>query len=234
MIKMVVCSFYNALINEEEAIPTSTMLEIERLRKKGIVFSICTNGLYQEVLDYNRDFPFVDYIISLNGSYVYDVEGKRCLFKSKISLPNLKKIKQLFNNSKVTYYTDNNTYQEVLEEIENKIYKIEIELTSKEDLEKIKKLNLTSSIIERGESQILELTSNRGNMFAGIDQISLKTSIPLKNILAIGSNEADYTFITNISNSYIMANSCQKLKETKAKQTTSNKEKGVENILKNL
>ena len=85
MIKMVVCSFYNALINEEEAIPTSTMLEIERLRKKGIVFSICTNGLYQEVLDYNRDFPFVDYIISLNGSYVYDVEGKRCLFKSKIS-----------------------------------------------------------------------------------------------------------------------------------------------------
>ena len=70
MIKMVVCSFYNALINEEEAIPTSTMLEIERLRKKGIVFSICTNELYKEIIDYNRDFHFVDYIIYINVSNI--------------------------------------------------------------------------------------------------------------------------------------------------------------------
>ena len=95
MIKMIVCSFYNTLINDEEAIPTTTMLEIERLKKKGIIFAICTNDLYQDVLDYNRDFPFMDYIISLNGSYVYDVERKRCLFKSKLSLPNLKKVKEI-------------------------------------------------------------------------------------------------------------------------------------------
>ena len=32
MIRIVVSSFYNTLINLEEAIPTSTMLEIDRIR----------------------------------------------------------------------------------------------------------------------------------------------------------------------------------------------------------
>ena len=64
MIKMVVSGFYNTLLDEEEAIPTSTMLEIERIRQKGVAFTICTNRLYTEVLDYNKDFPFLDYIVS--------------------------------------------------------------------------------------------------------------------------------------------------------------------------
>ncbi len=234
MIKMVVCSFYNTLINDEEAIPTSTMLEIERLKKKGIIFAICTNDLYQDVLEYNRDFPFIDYIISLNGSYVYDVERKRCLFKSKLSLPNLKKIREYFSPEKTTYYTENNSYQTISEVNEKNIYKVEIVIEDKEELTKIKKMNVTTSIINKQGKEILEITSNKGNMFSGIDQISLKTGISLKDILAIGSNESDYSLITNISNSYIMANSCEKIKQTKAKKTTSNNEKGVEKILINL
>ena len=47
---MVVSSFYNTIINKEEAIPTSTMLEIDRIRQKGIIFSICTNRQYNEIL----------------------------------------------------------------------------------------------------------------------------------------------------------------------------------------
>lgn len=234
MIKMIVCSFYNTLINDEEAIPTSTMLEIERLKKKGIIFAICTNDLYQDVLDYNRDFPFIDYIISLNGSYVYDVERKRCLFKSKLSLPNLKKIKEYFEPDKTTYYTDRNSFQKITNDMEQSIYKVEVEITDKEELSKIKKMNITTSIIHKQGKDLLEITSNKGNMFSGIDQISLKTGISLKEILVIGANESDYSLITNITNSYIMANSCEKLKQTKAKKTLSNNEKGVEKILKNL
>ena len=88
MLKMIVSSFYNTIIDYEEAISASTVLEIDRIRKKGIVFSVCTNRQYQEILDYNHDFHFVDYIVSLNGSYVYDVNKSKCLFKKKISLTN--------------------------------------------------------------------------------------------------------------------------------------------------
>ena len=68
MKKMIVISFYNALIDDEYAIKKSIMLEIERIRKKGLLFCVCTNRTYQEVLEYNRDFPFIDYIVALNGS----------------------------------------------------------------------------------------------------------------------------------------------------------------------
>ena len=77
MIKLVISSFYNTLIDSEEAIARTTISEIDRIRKKGIYFSVSTNGLNQEVLDYNKDFSFVDYIISLNGSCVYDVNKNK-------------------------------------------------------------------------------------------------------------------------------------------------------------
>ena len=83
MIRMVVSSFYNTLINYEEAIPTSTMLEIDRIRNNNVLFTVSTNGLYNEILDYNKDFPFVDYIISLNGSYVYDVKNNMVVLNSQ-------------------------------------------------------------------------------------------------------------------------------------------------------
>ena len=92
MIKMVVSSFYNTLINEEDAIPTSTMLEIERIRQKGIIFTMCTNRQYQEILDYNKDFPFVDYIISLNGSLVYDVAKDKIIYQKKLTKTIINKI----------------------------------------------------------------------------------------------------------------------------------------------
>ena len=91
MIRMVVSSFYNTLINYEEAIPTSTMLEIDRIRNNKVLFTISTNGLYNEILDYNKDFPFVDYIISLNGSCVYDALNNKCIYKQKIAKVDINK-----------------------------------------------------------------------------------------------------------------------------------------------
>ncbi len=70
MIKMFISSFYNTLIDEEDAIPTTTMLAIDQLKQKNILITIITNRLQNEVLYYNKDYPFIDYIISLNGSII--------------------------------------------------------------------------------------------------------------------------------------------------------------------
>ena len=45
MKKMVINSFYNTLIDKEDAIPLSTMLEIERIRKSGNKFVVLTKEL---------------------------------------------------------------------------------------------------------------------------------------------------------------------------------------------
>ena len=90
---MVINSFYNTLIDKEDAIPVSTMLEIERIRKNNHKFTIMTNRSCKELLEYNRDFPFIDYIISYNGSYVYDVENSKCLLDEKLKEEDIEFIK---------------------------------------------------------------------------------------------------------------------------------------------
>lgn len=232
MIKMIVSSFYNTLINEEEAIPQSTMLEIERIRKKGIIFVVATNRLYQEVLDYNTDFPFIDYIVSLNGSIVYDVQKRKIIHKKKMTEASIKNISKLYEKDIITYYTEetNNNYLDDLKE--KNIYKIEIQTS--EIKEKLKKINVNTSFFKKDSKNYLEIISHKASMFNGIDQIALKNNINLKEILVIAGNESDISMINNLKNSFVVENCAELLKKTKAQKTSSNNQNGVENILKEL
>lgn len=200
---MIISSFDKVLINQEEAIPVPTMLEIEQIRKKGILFSVCTNHLYQEVLDYNRDFPFIDYIISLNGSYIYDVKAQRCSYKKKVSLSVQKKIQELFPKEKIIYYTEESSYETLPDNTD--IYKIEVELTDETEIgDKLKKLKVSSSILEYQGKKYLEITSNSCNMFGAVDHIGLKNNINLKEIISVCSNESDLCLVQNIANGYMI------------------------------
>ena len=232
MIKMVVSSFYNTLIDNEEAIPVSTMLEIERIRKKGILFTICTNGYYKDVLDYNKDFPFIDYIVSLNGSITYDVKKERILSKVKFTKTTIKKINELFSKYKIIYYSLDKPLKKVKEE---DIYKIDIELKDKDNiLDLTDKLNVNTSILEKNKKRYLEITPRKSNMFNGIDGIGLRTGISLKDILVIAGNESDIPLVKNIDKTLVVKNAPKTLKKYVKKQTNSNDNKGVERVLKKL
>lgn len=231
MLKMAVSSFYNTIIDKEDAISTSTVLEIDRLRNKGIIFSVCTNRLYGEILDYNHDFPFVDYIISLNGSYIYDVNKEKCIFKKKISATNIKKITELFKGYNINYYTEKEIYNNL---VDKDIYKIEVEIDNRNELDKLTKINLNYSVLELNNKMYLEFVNNKVSMFTGIDQISLRTNISLNEILVIGGNESDYSLINNIPNNYVVANACKELKGIAKRKTTSNDEEGVKRVLSKI
>ena len=234
MIKMVVSSFYNTLIDSEDAIPTSTMLEIERLRNKKILFTVATNGLYEEVLDYNKDFNFVDYIVSLNGSYIYDVSKQKCIFKKKISPTMIKKILSIYSEDIITYYSDKTSYNEYDESKET--YKVEIELTDNDEdkLSKIKKLKLNYSILYHNNKKYLEITNSNASIFNGIDQISLKNNFDLKDIITICGNDSDTAVVQNIKNSYVVENADKNLKSISKNITLSNNNKGVERVLQKV
>ena len=234
MIKMVVSSFYNTLIDKEEAIPTSTMLEIDRIRKKGILFTICTNRLYKEVLDYNMDFPFIDYIISLNGDYIYDVKNSNSLSKSKLSKIAIKKINNIFKDYNITYYTIDNYYNDFSQIKDEDIYKIEIEITEDKEMEKIEKVNVNKSIFTVNNKKYLELSSNKSGMFSGVDKIGLKEGIDLKEIVVICANDSDLSLVQNCKESYAVENGSLKILKKAKKKTSSNNNKGVEQVLKML
>ena len=234
MIKLVVSSFYNTLINDDESIDKSTMIEIDRIRKKGIIFAVATNRNYKEVLDYNKDFDFIDYIISLNGSYIYDVKKERCIYKKKISLSNIKKISSLYSDYNINYYLENEIVDSEDKINDKEVFKIEIEINSIEDIKKISKLKVNHSIFQYNDKKYLEITSANASMFTGVDQISLKNNLNLKEILSINANESDYSLVTNIPHAYVVKNGSGKLKKATKKRTYSNNEKGLERLLKKL
>ena len=231
MIRMVVSSFYNTLINYEEAIPTSTMLEIDRIRNNNVLFTVSTNGLYKEILEYNKDFPFVDYIISLNGSYIYDVINNKCIYKQKIAKLDIKKIYNSFKNYKINYYTENKILNNYNETLNKDIYKIEIENYNDTNIENI---NCNLSILENNNKKYLEIISNKCNSYIALEKINDINNIKDNEVLVITGNDSDIELCKNIKNSYIVENASINIKKIIKKKTQSNNNHGVEIVLKNM
>ena len=98
MKKMVICNF-NDLIDEEDAIPISTMLKLEKLKKNNYLLTIITNKAIKEILDYNKDFPFIDYIITCYGYLIYDVNKNKKIGNYKISKKDISKVKNIDNDA---------------------------------------------------------------------------------------------------------------------------------------
>ena len=57
----------------------SFFLKKDRIRNKDVLFTVSTNGLYKEILEYNKDFPFIDYIVGYNGGVIYDCLNKNII-----------------------------------------------------------------------------------------------------------------------------------------------------------
>lgn len=227
MIKMVVSSFFNTLIDKEEAISQDTMLEIDRIKNKNIIFTVNTNRSYQDVLYYNKDFPFIDYIISLNGSYVYDVINKKCIYKQKISKFDVKKIYNSFKRSKIYYYTCDKVYTKYSDILDKDVYKMEIE-----DIDSINidNSNCIYSIFEKDNKNYLEIISNKCDSYKALKEINVKNKITDKEVLTILGNEADISILKNIKNSYIVKIASNNLK----KEIKSNSYLEIDEILKKI
>ena len=199
MIKLLVTDF-NYLLDIEEAIAVSTMLEIERIRKKGISFAVITDKLYKEILDYNKDFPFLDYILSLNCSCVYDVNNDKYLYKKKLNNSALNKLINLFSNYKMIFYTEDKAYKKIDDIKDKDILQIEVVLNNKDldILEDLNKINVNVKKISNNKKIHLYITAPKASKFLGIDNISLKNNIALRDVVLITDNESDDKLFTNI------------------------------------
>ena len=221
MIRMLISSFYNTIIDKEDAIPMSTMLEIDKLRKKGILFSVCTNRDKEDVLYYNHDYPFIDYIISFNGNYIYDVNNDKCIYSNPLKTSVIKEIEKLFNDSKIIYYKE-----------DNMIYKIEIEVSKKKicTINKLSNIDVYSSIFTYNKKYYIEISSS--NIANAVKYLSTKLKLSPTDIASVIGNLSEKELIDNIENTYVVSNSPKELKKLTSKKTKSNNSKGVENIIK--
>ena len=217
MIKMLVCSFYNTLIDEEDAIPTSTMLALDSIHQN-IKFAITTNRLQEEVLYYNQDYPFIDYIISLNGSIIYDVENNKTIELKTFTKKELERISQEFVKREIWYYTKNEVWNIIPQD---PVYKIEIK-----GIKEWKNTEYYTSIFKRNKEIFLEIGKN--NPYDVFKKMKQKD----EEILAVIGNDSEESILKHIPKTFVVRNASKKLKEQTSLFTRSNKLKGVETVIR--
>ena len=261
MYKLLVSDFDNTLINSDEAIPLSTMVEIDRIRKNGCLFSIATGRNLSSVLDYNRDFPFIDYIISCNGAYVYDVRKGKVIFKKNMLLSTIKSIVKKYRDVDICFCTPEYWYlltknkniklydrekiiyslDDFYKENKTNIYKIELIFKNKKsrdnsflEMEELNyKFNFNKNVFSNKKYGI-EITMSGITKMTGVEKICQKEKISVSQVIAIGDDDSDISMIKNVGCGVAVSNASKELKKVSKIKTSSNDTKGVEKVIKKL
>ncbi len=227
MIKMVASSFYNTLIDKEEAISMSTMLQIDRIRNNDIKFTILTNRSHNELTYYNKDFPFIDYIVSFNGNYVIDLNNNKTIYKNPLTSNKINNILEKYKENKILLYSEDSIYEKETYNGQT-IYKIEIELKRK-DLNNLESDAITFKFNKKTYLEITESNDYKG-LFKLLEILNIKDN----ELCTVIGNESEKILLTKIPNTYIIGNSPKSLKAKTTKKTSSNNFKGFEKIIKKL
>lgn len=259
MYRMVVTDFDGTLINKDEAIPISTIVEIDRIRKNNKLFVIATGRILKSILIYNRDFPFIDYVIALNGAYVYDVNLKKVIYKENIKASIVKKLQKLYSNNNIYFCSENNwnllnvnndkprdnedtisSFDSFYNANKNNVYKMEIHFKSKKERDKayleIEEMALDINLYKQmyDKVNLIEITARGINKFTGVKKICDKEKIKVEEVIGIGDSLNDYELIENCGLGVVVSNANKDLKKIAQMKTSSNELKGVEKIIKKL
>ena len=194
MLKMIVTNFEN-LIDQDEAISSKTMLLIDDLRRKNYKFTIVTRRDFKEVLSYNKSYPFIDYIVSSFGSYIYDVVNEKFFYLNYLSSKDI---------NKITNYLKNKTIEKFF--IEEKVYQLKINNMKKVSLTKLlneEKMNINYYQLTAN----LYLTSNKSNLEQSLNKLIKNKKYELT---VIAYDTIDCSLFAISENNYVLKSSTLK------------------------
>ena len=258
MYRLFVSDFDGTLLDSDEAIPLSTMVEIDRIRRDGVKFAVASDRILKSVLDYNRDFPFLDYVISCDGAYVYDVVHRKALLKNPLQVSIIKKIKKLYSNCELyldtvqeKYLCKNDivyseiknrriSFSEFYEAHKNLIYQLEIKFFTKKDRDnafrELEELQLKAHFMKKDQKKDYRIiiVSNDSSKVFGLEKICKKEHLSLEQVVYVGDDEEDIPILLSVGQSAVVSNGSKKAKKVANVQTSSNETKGVEKVIKKL
>lgn len=258
MYRLFVSDFDGTLLDSDEAIPLSTMVEIDRIRRDGVKFAVASDRILKSVLDYNRDFPFLDYVISCDGAYVYDVVHRKALLKKPLLVSIIKKIKKLYSNCELyldtvqeKYLCKNDivyseiknrriSFSEFYEAHKNLIYQLEIKFFTKKDRDnafrELEELQLKAHFMKKDQKKDYRIiiVSNDSSKVFGLEKICKKEHLSLEQVVYVGDDEEDIPILLSVGQSAVVSNGSKKAKKVANVQTSSNETKGVEKVIKKL
>ena len=233
MYEMVVSAFDNILINDEEAISYDKMLEIDRIRNKKIKFTIATSRCLGDILYYNKDFFFIDYVIASNGALVYDVGKEKIIFKKCVPVTSIRKIYNKFNYLDIYGSRMNRKFKITnLDDIRD-IYKLEIVCGSLDNAKKVKKeldllkLKINCSYQYLSGMYYIDIVNEKIDKFFGLEKICQKIDIKINKVVAFGNYYNDISLVKNVGMGIASKGSIKEIKDV------AKKEDNILNFIKN-
>ena len=254
MYKLIVTNFDKTLIDDDLAIPITTVIAIDRIRRKNVKFAVATSREVSFVKFYIKDVNFIDYIIAMDGSYIYDVVKEKVIFEKSLKITDIKKIVNKYRKMpvKIYLYTDNsrcylNDLKEDTKEIiirdlndflkNNKVYKIEIHADDKLRKEIKKEIDDSDYTVStnlhdyENKEFFVEITYKDISKYSGLTKVLKKEKIELEEVVAYGNNYNDMEVLSNAGETVAVSNAISAVKKICNKKTTSNNEKGIEKSL---
>ncbi len=233
MKKLICSSFDNTLIDSDLAIPISTVLTIDDVRRKGVKFVVNTGRDVNFVKDYVRDVNFLDFIIALNGAYIYDVVHEKVIYSKKMSKVLIKKIVNKYRNDNVKIYlfTDNskcylNEIGEETKEIiirdlndfldNNEVFKIEIHTKtlkkSKDIVLELEKFDVNANYFKFEDDNFVEIVNKNINKYIGLKKVLSKCKLKEDDVICYLNGDNDIFLINNVY-SYAVSTATKDIKK---------------------
>lgn len=246
MKKMLITKFENVLVDSDQTIPISTVISVDDLRRKDYVFSVISDMEISFVTFYTHDFNFIDYIICMDGSYVYDNEERKVLYDSPLHVDLIKKILKEYSDNKVTIYTDTTHHMyrgakkidfDILKHI--KFYKIEVAFKNKKEcLEQVKEIKtkyiVNTSMRYENKEYICSIVNPGVSKYEALKMINKKEKIKLADVTSISNNYDDLEIIKKVGTSVFSDGGVEEIKDKCDKETTSNDYLGVERVIREV
>ena len=239
MYKLLVSDFDGTLVGEELAIDYSTMLAIDKIRREKVLFAIATSRCLGDILYYNRDFSFLDYVIATDGAIVYDVNKEKVIFKKAVSVSCIRKIYNTFTSHDIYACRKDRKFKLLgLDDITD-VYKLEIVCSSRDDslevIDKLKSLNLKINYFEQyiNDTYYVDIVSLDIDKFVGVEKICDKKKISTEEVVSFGKYYNDINLVKNTGLGVSMDNAIKEVKKVSKKSTLDNLNKGVEVFIKN-
>ena len=261
LFKLVVSDFDGTLIDSDDGIPVTTVAAIDEYRRSSGIFAVATGRVLKSVLEYTKDYFFIDYIVSLNGAYIYDVNKEKVIAKQKLTLKAIRTLnKKYANKNLICYCTPEawNLYAGPLKEKDrlydfqkiitnpmsfidknkNNIFKMEIHFSTKEEAVKackeIKKMDLgVEGVVQihTKKNYVVEITSVKVSKFLGVKKVQELLDIKNKDIAVIGDSYNDLGLMKSSYYKVAVQNACDEIKSKADYLTSSNDNRGVERFL---
>ena len=245
------------LRHSDGTISKRTKNVIKKLISNGHIITICTGRPRYHTLKISNEVGITNYLISSNGTEVYDNINNKIIYAAYLSNDICKKIYEdtKSRNIRAIFVSENTEYatkfvrndsqvlltDENIEFLNNQIKQIMIIDNNKELVKKYKEeiedqynLNVMNSSYEDNEEVWFSIASNAASKGIALEKLAEYLNIPISNTIAIGNDINDISMFKKAGTSVCVSNATEDIKKEATCITSSNDQDGVAEYLEKL